>query len=187
MSIEYRIGNLFELFPSTLSPVIIPHIVNSIGAWGSGFVVPLEQKWPITAQLYRRWYREGWDYERNIPFELGEAQVICVEQATDTHGPIFVVNMIGQEGLISRENPRPIKYGPLGRAMHTVEQLCLKLWDENNPVEIHAPAFGSMRAGGDWKLIENLIQELWKRGEYIKTCIYTLNEQEQKALLDSLK
>jgi hypothetical protein len=54
-------------------------------------------------------------------------------------------------------------------------------------VEIHAPAFGSMRSGGDWGIIANLIKEIWVDHANIKVTIYTLNESEQQGLLAQIK
>jgi hypothetical protein len=186
-SIQYKIGNLFEQLPVTKNPIVIPHIVNSIGAWGSGFVVPLGRKWPITEQLYLAWERDDYDPERDIHFGLGEAQVILVQPKTKETGPIFVVNMVGQDGVMGANNPHPIKYGALARCMYRVYQLGCRLRRcETDFVEIIAPAFGSLRAGGDWKTIEGLIRELWNHAAFHKS-IYTLNEQEQQNLLKSLE
>lgn len=182
MKIEYKIGDLFEsIFSiknlySRKNKVIIPHIVNSIGCWGSGFVIPLGYEWPDVREQYINWYKTGYDFERFLPFELGKSQIIRVEKN------IFVVNMIAQQGILTLDNPHPIDYTALSSCMSDVRELAHHLTTYFKcQIEIHAPAFGSCRSGGDWKNISALIKNLWLI-DYIPTNIYTLNKQEQDNL-----
>jgi hypothetical protein len=179
MKIQYKIGNLFDDLPITpKSPIVICHIVNSIGVWGGGFVIPLGNKWPITKQKYLAWERNGYDPERDIYFCLGESQIICVEPNT------FVANMVAQDGLISANNPHPIHYVALAKCIDRVARMAHRLRKcETDKVEFICPAFGSLRAGGDWTIIEKLIQESWAYHGYFNINIYTLNTLEQQVLL----
>jgi hypothetical protein len=156
--IKYKIGNLFEadgLVVYTLGkkPIIIPHIVNTLGVMGSGFVIPLKKRFPQVEFSYLNWAQNKFDYERNIPFELGESQIVYVAREPG----VFVVNMVGQEGIISATNPHPIKYDALVRCMERVK----KLVNDLGEAEIICPAFGTERAGGDPAIIKQLIDEIW--------------------------
>lgn len=154
--ITYKVGDLFENINSVKNKIIIPHIVNNNKKWGSGFVVPLGNKWPIAKETYL-----------NAPdLFLGETQFVKVSDSDNT---IWVANMIAQNGLIGPMNPKPIKYSALIKCMQKVADTVVK----NNYTEIYAPMFGSQRAGGNWELIEELINEIWKD---IPVTIFKLEE-----------
>ena len=51
---QYKIGNLFDHEFAFNERVMIPHIVNNIGKWGSGFVIPLGKTFfPYPYQSFR--------------------------------------------------------------------------------------------------------------------------------------
>lgn len=173
-------GNLFSLYP-TDKKIIIPHCCNDIGGWGSGFVVPLRNKWAETERRYRAWYAQKTDeshlapfsneenhevtryWDHGTKFELGAVQFVPVEQN------VTVANMIGQHQTI-RTNNKPIRYLAIADAIRKVAEVAIEF-----DAQIHAPKFGAGLAGGDWKVIEALIQEAWvDRG--ISVTIYQLEE-----------
>lgn len=138
---------------------LIPHICNNVGAFGAGFVLALSKKWPEPEKAYRDWYRsrscniEG--FEIAIPFDLGRIQLVSVSPE------ITIANMIAQSGLSSfskndnKVRP-PIRYGALVKCMFRVLQQANRL-----QASIHCPKFGAGLAGGDWNIIEQMIQEIW--------------------------
>jgi hypothetical protein len=151
--INYVTGDLFKLAPGD-KPIVIPHICNDLGKWGSGFVVPLGQEFPRAKAEYLRWAEEQFDHERNIPFERGQVQIVRVAQQ------VFVANMVAQKGLISPDNPHPIVYSALYNCMVKLFHQLIEPW-KGDPMSICAPKFGSLRAGGDWGVIEKLIVNNW--------------------------
>ena len=157
MNIKYHKGDLFNMLPDHHG-VVIPHVCNNMGGWGRGFVVALSKRWPdglSPEHNYRHWYAsrgvKAASHAANgtIPFELGQVQ-FC--KTTDTN--ITVANMIAQNGTVSDHNLKPIRYAALVSCMQQVSDHC-------HCQEIHAPKFGSALAGGNWELIEELIEELW--------------------------
>ena len=54
--LSYVEGDLFD-FLNADHHVMIAHVCNDKGAWGSGFVVPLAKKYPTTRQEYINWYK----------------------------------------------------------------------------------------------------------------------------------
>ena len=161
MKINYLTGDMFELVKLNAG-VVIPHVCNDIGAWGAGFVMALSKHWPVDQKeqspecMYREWFAAEPDSNEGAvlhssglpPFELGQVQhVVTPTGAT-------VVNMIGQRGTVSEDNPRPVKYAALVDCMR-------KVAESSQGCEIHAPKFGAGLAGGDWHVIEALIEELW--------------------------
>jgi hypothetical protein len=143
--IKYVKGDLFEGIKGK-GAIIIPHIVNNIGAWGSGFVIPLAQHFPLAKKYYLE------DYKK---YQLGDCQTVW------NMNNVAVINMFAQEGIAPRTDwnytfitKPPIRYVALIQAMQQIAK-----W--SSLYEIHAPKFGSGLAGGDWNLIEKLIDEIW--------------------------
>jgi len=123
--------------------VIIPHITNNIGAWGAGFVIALSKRWKEPEAMYRELYKS---------YALGSTMFVQVEKN------ITVANMTAQNDIISntsRDNP-PIDYVALEKTLKTVYNKA-KLMNAS----VHMPKIGSGLAGGDWSLIEKIIDEIF--------------------------
>ena len=171
MDIKYINDDLFKHLPE--DNFIIPHIVNSIGKWGSGFVIPLGQKFPKAREEYLNFHRSKeytltYDAKdhivmEDIIFELGATQIVQIDNFK------FVANMVSQEGVVGPDNPTPIKYDALNSCMNYIKDFCLNL---KNPIKIYAPKFGSDRARGDWNIIEKMIKDIWIKNNIETTIFY---------------
>lgn len=100
MVIQYVNGDATE--PIGVGAKIIVHIVNDLGAWGSGFVLAVSARWPEPKAAYVL------SKERNN-LKLGNVQLVSVESGRLDES-IFVANLVGQSGLKSRLNPQPVQY-----------------------------------------------------------------------------
>lgn len=128
--------------------IITPHCCNNLGVMGAGVAKALKNKWPKVFYSYK-----------NNSMNLGGVSFVPVE-FNEFDEPIrFIVNMIGQDGVRSKDNPKPVKYSALVNAM-TNTNAYINLLKIKNPL-ICTIKFGSDLAGGDWKLIEELIKEIW--------------------------
>lgn len=137
--INYIIGDATE--PQGEGMKIIPHVVNSGGGWGSGFVLAVSKKWKQPEAAYRMWFKD------KETFKLGETQIVPVDK------DLVVANMIGQVmGYI--DGLPPVRYEAIREALKKVKNYCIL-----NSASMHAPMFGSSLAGGDWKVIEQIIKE----------------------------
>lgn len=147
---------------------LIVHIVNDLGKWGNGFVVALSKRWKMPELAYREWYKN----KSKNDFISGAIQVVAVEP------DIHVVNMIAQHGIsmyikngivdeIAEEVP-PIRYDALHDCLSKVCAIAKK-----HNMTVHGPRFGAGLAGGDWTLIEKIINdELISNG--VSVTIYDL-------------
>jgi hypothetical protein len=118
---------------------LLCHIVNDKSVWGSGFVLALSRRWKEPELMYRA-----------IPTkELGMIQAVKVEN------DIIVVNMIAQTLYKTYSNKVPLNYTALVKCLKKVNKLAIA-----NNATIHAPKFGSGLGGGNWKVIEQLIEEI---------------------------
>lgn len=164
---SYQIISGDATIPQGSGSKIIPHVCNDKGAFGAGFVLALSKKWPESEKAYRDWYHsrscniEG--FEVAIPFDLGRIQLVSVSPE------ITIANMIAQSGFGSSVRP-PIRYGALAKCMFRVQQQAKRL-----QVSIHCPKFGAGLAGGDWNVIEQMIQEIWVENG-LSVTVYEFNQ-----------
>jgi hypothetical protein len=167
--IVYQNGDVLASEVASGTIKVIPHIVNDIGGWGSGFVVAVSKKWSQPEAAYRKWYKTGECTQLGavVPFALGNTQFVRVAD-----GNTVVANMVGQHETI-RSGYIPIRYVSLMQSMLMVQAFCASVNRKGFQVEIHAPKFGAGLAGGDWQLIEKLIEEIWV-AKAIKVVIFTL-------------
>lgn len=149
----------------------IVHVCNDIGGWGRGFVLALSNKWESPEKKYREWNRNGF-YELSdmskCKFELGNIQVVPVEDN------LSVINMIGQHGcyptVVNGEKIQPIRYEALKECLYKVAKLA-----KANNVSVHMPMIGAGLAGGDWTVIEGIINNtLIQSG--VDTTVYVFDE-----------
>lgn len=122
----------------------IPHICNNVNAWGAGFVLPLAEHFPEAREAF---------YEIKNPV-LGETQFVPADNT-----PVFICNMFAQDGVASETNKTPIKYDALEKCMIDVQEMALRL-DQNDSI-IACPLFGAGLAGGDWEIISGMINSIW--------------------------
>lgn len=139
--------------PELRGPKVIAHVCNNKGGWGKGFVLALSRRWPEVEASYRRWYKNG------KGFELGAIQIVQVTPE------IWVANMIAQDGYASSSNPTPLQYPALRKCL---EHVAIEAGGFS--ATVHIPKIGTGLAGGDWALIEPLLEEtLAKRHVYVYT------------------
>lgn len=143
-SIQYVIGDATH--PIGSGRKIIAHCCNDIGAWGAGFVLALSRRWREPERNYRQWFSQ---LGRVVTLPLGAVQFVQVES------DISVANIIGQTGIGGRSsNLPPIRYHALGAGLAEIShKACCDC------ASVHMPRMGSGLAGGDWDVIELLVQE----------------------------
>lgn len=141
-TLNYKKGDATR--PVSNGNIVIPHIVNDIGAWGSGFVMAISKRWPGLRQEYLKWHNRE---IKDPPFGLGETQFIEAEPT------ITVANMCAQHSVGSAIGP-PIRYDAVRKCMEAVTVFCKK-----KNASAHMPFIGCGLAGGKWEEIEKIVQE----------------------------
>lgn len=135
--------------------VIVPHVCNNVNAFGAGFASDVAQKFPEVKINFHMLGNKA---------KLGQVQFVSVVKEPTYKHEIIFANMIAQNKLLSKENPRPLNYAALVHSMNEVRIYANELqkkYSESTNVEIHAPKFGSGLAGGNWDFISCLIQDIW--------------------------
>jgi hypothetical protein len=153
------------------SNVIIPHVCNNIDSFGAGFAASVSKEYP---DIKHNYHLLGRKFLKEHP---GYVQFIDVEYEKQYNRRLIVANMIAQNGLRSPSNPRPLNYAYLTKSMLDIKKFILANFNSENPVEIHCPKFGSGLSGGNWKFIENLIEDIW--GEY-KVVVYEFTSNKRR-------
>lgn len=153
--------------------IIIPHVVNDVGRWGSGFVMALSKRCRNPEEEYRSWCEGGATWDEGRPFILGQVQ-LAPYMGRDSK--MFVANMIAQRAIYNYNFTNnkgytaqlpPLRYGALEECMYRVgieAQRC--------KTQIHCPKFGAGLAGGDWSRIYDMIQKIWGEWAGLDVTIY---------------
>jgi O-acetyl-ADP-ribose deacetylase (regulator of RNase III) len=154
----YQKGDLFKhLRPDD----VIAHCCNDVGAFGGGFTRPLDDRFHVAKNFYA--WAEG-KLPNAPPYELGQVQLVLVYDSVDDPDYVipcsyYVANMVGQHGVRSEQNPVPVDYEALKKAMSRL----IEIFSARKEFlrRIVAPKFGAGLAGGDWNIIVGLINEVW--------------------------
>ena len=154
-------GDLFNYIQDRIksgnngASVIVPHVCNNIDLFGAGFAAAVAKHYPIVKENY---HLLGKNFLRS---NLGYVQYVkTLEDKNYGHKLIFA-NMIAQNGVLNKQNPRPLNYFALCKSMVGISKFIQSNFDQDNPVQIHAPKFGCGLAGGNWNFIESLIEDIW--------------------------
>lgn len=137
-------------------PAVILHIVNDVGAWGKGFVLPLGEKYPAARQAY---------FQNRL--SLGENQFVTVTEDRS----VVVVNMCAQAGVGRWHGVPPIRYVSLMNCLNEVRDKLGQVYDSNadryrngysglRGFSIHMPRIGCGLAGGSWDVVGPIVQEI---------------------------
>lgn len=169
LKVEYQEGDLFAALPIS-GGVIIPHVVNSVGAWGAGFVIPLGHQFPQAMESYRKWHKnKEWaalSVDPKVVFKLGNTIIPKVQWDNDDN-IIFVANMLAQDGLPSGANRQPLRYDSLEKCIQEVGGFA-----KAKSLSVYCPLFGTGISGGDWHKIEQMVQKYWTKQDIPVTCFY---------------
>jgi len=132
--IEYIIGD--AVYPDWAARKVIAHVCNDLGAWGAGFSGAVSKRYKQPEIFYRRMKRK----------ELGKTQFIDVGDMT------WVANMIAQHGLRNKNNLIPLDYNALTSCLKDIRDFAF-----SHNASVHMPRIGCGLAGGEWNIIEELI------------------------------
>lgn len=154
-------GDIFNFITQYISQgnngtsIIVPHVCNNIDLFDAGFAGAVAKKYPLVKNNY---HMLGANFLKN---NLGYTQFVEVKKDPVYEHKLIFANMIAQNGVISSHNQRPLNYFALCKSMSMVKKYIMNNFEKDNRVQLHCPRFGCGLAGGDWKLITNLIEDIW--------------------------
>lgn len=149
-------GNALEPFGA--EPKLLLQVVNDkASVWGGGFAKQAGRKWPQAHRRFREWVLEA----RQL--RLGNIHPVSVRD------DLTLVSLVAQHGFKPSAGPR-LRYGALLSALEKVASLAVE-----RGATVHMPRIGAGEAGGNWKIIEGIVQEtLTARG--ISVTVYTQDD-----------
>lgn len=136
-------------------PTVIAHVCNDRGVWGAGFATAISKKWTAPQFMYLA------EYANEIPPKLGEVIWTPVEYG------VLVANMVAQQGVTPKGTGLPlVNYHYLKRALGRVAELAKK-----SNAAVQMPRIGCGLGGGEWRIVEDIINEkLVRRGVRTYVC-----------------
>lgn len=143
MKIEYVKGDLFSTPIKT-----IVHGCNAQGVMGSGVAKIVREKYP---KAYERYQKE---YEKNNSLELGSIVAVpCGDRLKDPENYKIIINAITQD-YYGRDGQRYVSYDAVAKSMSKIN----RLYEVYGIDEVAMPQIGAGLGGGDWKVIEAIIE-----------------------------
>lgn len=146
------------LEPRGGGPKIIAHIVNNKTAnWGGGgFASSVRKHLQVVQEDFKEWAKS--DPQNLI---LGNLHL------THVHDEIIFAQMVSQHGYGASKRPR-IRYAALHKCLLQVADLARR-----TGASVHMPKIGTGHAGGNWYLIQGIIDETLIRND-VEVYIYEL-------------
>jgi O-acetyl-ADP-ribose deacetylase (regulator of RNase III) len=136
--IRYIQGNLLDS-----DCYIIAHGVNCSGGFGSGVAGQIAEKWPHVKEAYLQWHRDwGW--------HLGQVDFCIAEKGK------LVAHCATQQEYGREPGRVYVDYDAIKQVMET-----LKNHPESIGQRIAIPKISAGLAGGDWKIIEEIINTVF--------------------------
>ena len=159
-----------DLFNHDTSNTIIAHVVNDRGAMGSGFVLPLIEKYPLVLTEYKKWNDHIGTWSSTYHgIEAGQGSLRQgVTQMVLLKADFYVANMCAQ----TLGKDRNLNYGHLATCMAYVSRFAKKF-----NFEIVCPLFGMDRAGGNPDFVMELVNDIWTESDNNVTMYYQDNNQ----------
>ena len=135
--ITYQKGNIF-----TVKKGIIAHGCNCVGGFGSGIAGQIAKLYPVVKKEYLiKHFKKEW--------KLGDIQSVSINPE------LTIINCATQY----KYYPRNIVHADYPAIKQCFEQI-YKLAKENN-LEVYIPKIGAGLAGGDWTVIEKIINDIF--------------------------
>lgn len=158
--IEYKVGDATDPELPENGTSVIAHIVNDKGGWGAGFSGALSKRYPVVEKIYRQYAEKG-------ELELGKNIYVGISK------DLFVVNMIAQHHWRPYVD-QPIRYEALADCLTSLHKMSRRMYF----TQIFMPRIGAGLAGGDWSIIEEMINKTFSDNisgiDYIPVTVYDL-------------
>lgn len=149
---------------------VLAFIINDkANSWGAGFAKQMQKKWPLLLEEFKYW-KTAHKHE----FQLGNIHTSRLES------DLTAVLMVAQHGYGASKGPR-VRYEALENTLRKVAKEA-----EKTKASVHMPRIGAGQAGGNWTIIEELIEkELCQKG--LKVTVYDLPNTKTKKTIEEEK
>lgn len=159
--IAYLVGNATEPVRKENEVAVIVQNLNAQGAIGGGFSGAVTEKWPKVEEMYLDFIDNT-----NLKERLGAVIYSWVVEKE-----IVVASIIAQyKGFKVAPNEILINYDELKKGFSDIIDIMSFI---DKPYTIHMPRIGCGIAGGDWNIIEKIIEETFIKND-IDVIVYDL-------------
>ena len=155
--IKYKQGNLLDVKRG-----VIAHGCNCYGVMGAGVALAVREKYPKAFHDYVKVCNRYYDNPQDL---LGEVNLVRVSD------DILIANCFTQLDFGGRK--RHVDYSAVARCFEKLASADLE--------ELHIPKIGAGLAGGDWKVLENLIISSYP-GDITCWILEDIQEEDQQGL-----
>lgn len=157
VSIQYLKGDAMD--PRGMGTKVIVQVVNDKAiTWGRGFSSSVRKRWPQAQKNFTQWV-----FGNRDEFKLGSVHFERLDNSLE------LASLVAQHGYGPSLFPR-IQYSALERCLSKV---AARAREEN--ASVHMPRIGCGEAGGDWKIVSEIIDESICR-DNIPVTVYDLPE-----------
>lgn len=149
---------------------IICQQVNCQGVMGAGLANTVKKKYPKVFWEYLN-FCDMFKYDGDL---LGRCEIVKIDK-TDNYSPEYVANLFGQQ-FYGRDNKQYTDYKAL---KNSFIELCKWIYEhiDKDKIIIGIPyGIGCGLAGGDWKVVNDIIKEVFSNYKKIEVIICKLPE-----------
>ena len=146
MTIEIISGNLLDGFDRG-EVNNIGHCCNMQNTFGSGIAKSIKERYPKAYEADTIWYKSG---DKHIPLSMA-ALPYNIEREVSPR----IFNLYGQEFYGTEK--RQLNYGRLAKSL-----IAMQGWLNGNSTVGFPYKMGSDRAGGDWEIVLEMIEFIFK-------------------------
>ncbi len=133
---------------------IVAHGCNCRGAYGAGVAGAISRKYPAARKVYMDHFKGG-------HLCLGNIQIVkCAEFLSDPPNTKYIVNMFTQQ-FYGGDGQRYVSYPAITSCFNKLRQWVEGLASTYQTC-IAIPYIGAGLAGGDWNIIFEKIEHVWK-------------------------
>jgi O-acetyl-ADP-ribose deacetylase (regulator of RNase III) len=155
-SITYKQGNVLDVVGRN---TILAHGVNCRGAFGAGIARQIAERWPEVRKAYMdKYWSEGW--------HLGETQLVRLPRPEYTQKLVWNFNGYGIIANCATQLGYGYKLTQNVYVNYEAVERCLEQvfgWANFRKQLVVMPKIGAGLAGGDWKVIEEILKEIHKK------------------------
>ena len=139
---NFKHGNILEATEN-----IIVHQVNNLGIMGAGLALQIKNKWPDVYTEYKKYIHQMNTIKSTKHTLIGSIHLVPINNNQ------VIINMFSQNG-ISRTK-RTTDYDAMEQCFKQIQ----KIIQETNHTVAIPYKIGCGLAGGDWNIVQNLIEK----------------------------
>lgn len=157
--IIHNVGDLFDFLANNNLDDrmhVVLHSCNAQGVMGAGFAAVVKNKFPNCFAAYL----EGLSVNNSLSRRMG---TFSAAECSLNNNKFCIINIIGQMYYGNDPNVRYTSYDAIDKSLTSIDEI---LSSTDSEVVFHFPKIGSVRGGGSWDVISEIIKHRLNRNHY---------------------